>query len=336
MGEQGLVPLGVERPRPRLKRYLLGERPNQPVPARLVADVDRSRPAPRPAHRASDAAERVEVVIDRSHAQLDGVEVLVRRVDARERVGEHCVAPLGPAAHTLRVALAPQEGVGQLVLVVPRAVVEQVVHVRAVGAVRVAEDAQRRVLDRAAVGRLEGESVRPDEVLLARFVRARREQGGLGEQLGLHRQQVAEDARQHHNDIDPRPSELLQGHEPRPREPPVAVVARLRAEQPERLGKRPALGLQVVRAPEHHGDRLGQAPRLVAMPGEQALGLARAVLDGEGARDAEGVEPVQVAPGRQDLGRAQQVAAGRRADVAAVEGVDQGGELVVRGEQRIE
>jgi hypothetical protein len=48
--------------------------------------------------------------------------------------------------------------------------------------------------------------------------------------------------------------------------------------------------------------------------GEETLGLARAVGDGEGARDAEGVEAVEVATGRQDVGVAQQVAtgAGRR------------------------
>ena len=53
-------------------RDLLGERADEPVPARLIADVDRRRPPiPRPAHRAGDAAERVEVVVNRGDAQFD-------------------------------------------------------------------------------------------------------------------------------------------------------------------------------------------------------------------------------------------------------------------------
>ena len=53
------------------------------------------------------------------------------------------------------------------------------------------------------------------------------------------------------------------------------------------------------------------------MAREQRVGLSRAVANGEGARDAERIEAVEVAPGRQDVGRSQQVAARRRSDVAA-------------------
>ena len=69
---------------------------------------------------------------------------------------------------------------------------------------------------------------------------------------------------------------------------------------------------------------------------QQPFGLAGAVLDRKGARDAERVEPVQVAAGRQHVRVAQEVAARRGACVAAVEGVEKRRRLAVGGEQRIE
>ena len=36
-------------------------------------------------HCAADAAERVEIIVDRRDAQLDGIEILVRQFDAGER-----------------------------------------------------------------------------------------------------------------------------------------------------------------------------------------------------------------------------------------------------------
>jgi hypothetical protein len=56
---------------------------------------------------------------------------------------------------------------------------------------------------------------------------------------------------------------------------------------------------------------------------------AGAVLDREGAGDAERIEAVQVAAGRQDRRRAQQVATRRRAHVAAVERAQDAGDLMV-------
>ena len=58
-------------------------------------------------------------------------------------------------------------------------------------------------------------------------------------------------------------------------------------------------------------------------------GLPRAVLHREGARDAERIEAVQIAAGRQHVGRAQQIAARRRAHVAAVQRVQDRRYLVI-------
>ena len=63
------------------------QRAHGAVAARLVADVDRRRLAAFGAtHRAADAAERVEIMIDRGDAELDGIEVLVGEIDRRQHV----------------------------------------------------------------------------------------------------------------------------------------------------------------------------------------------------------------------------------------------------------
>ena len=124
-------------------------------------------------------------------------------------------------------------------------------------------------------------------------------------------------------------------HQRRAGEAAVAVEARLRAHQCQRLGDRPAFALQVVGAPEHHRDRFRKGVAVVPVPSKQALGLARAVLHRVGARDAERIEAVDVAAGRQDRRRAQQVAARRGAQEAAVEGMQHAGDLVVFGQQPV-
>ena len=111
------------------------------------------------------------------------------------------------------------------------------------------------------------------------------------------------------DDVDARPAELVERDELRAGEPAVAVEARRGAQQRQRLGDRPALGLQIVGAPQHDRDRLGQRVAVGRVAGEQPLGLARAVLHREGAGDAERIEAVQVAAGRQDR---RACAAGRR------------------------
>ncbi len=137
------------------------------------------------------------------------------------------------------------------------------------------------------------------------FVGAGGGKRGLGEQLDLQRHQVAEDARQSHNDVDPRPTQLLQRDQLGAGQTTVTVKARGRAQQSEDLPDRRALGLEVVGAPEHNGDGLGQRIAVGHVAVEDALRLLRTVLERVSAGDAEGVEAVDVAPGRQNLGGPQ-------------------------------
>ena len=92
----------------------------------------------------------------------------------------------------------------------------------------------------------------------------------------------------------------------------VGVEARLGADPGERLADRAAFALEIVGSPQHQRDRFRQRVAVLAVALQHALDLARAVGDRIGARDAVGVEAVQVAPRRQDRGGAHQVAADDR------------------------
>jgi Mn-dependent DtxR family transcriptional regulator len=59
-----------------------------------------------------------------------------------------------------------------------------------------------------------------DEVHLQRLVGAGGQEGGLGQQLDLQRQQVAEDAGQRDHDVDARAAERLERNQLRPGERP--------------------------------------------------------------------------------------------------------------------
>ena len=80
---------GIEHSRARLERNLFGERPDRVARSPVWSPIYTSTVAPLGAlHGPADAAERVEVVIDRRHPELGGLEVLVTHVDIGERLLE--------------------------------------------------------------------------------------------------------------------------------------------------------------------------------------------------------------------------------------------------------
>ena len=166
-----------------------------------------------------------------------------------------------------------------------------------------------------------GQHMLADEVAIRRLIGLGRQQRRLGEQGGLHRQQVAEDAGEGDHHIHARPAQGFERHELRAAEPAIPVQPRLGAHQPERLGDRPALGFEIVRAPQHHRHRLRNALPSLGMASQQPVGLALAVLQREDAGQAERVKTMQIATGGQHLGGAQQIAAGHRADITAIQRV---------------
>ena len=90
-------------------------------------------------------------MVDRGDAEFDRVEVLIGEIDARETLSQQRGLLYRLARATIGEALAAGIGLGEFVLVVPAAVLDQMVDVRAVGALGVAEHAQRRRFEIAAV-----------------------------------------------------------------------------------------------------------------------------------------------------------------------------------------
>ena len=87
------------------------------------------------------------------------------------------------------------------------------------------------------------------------------------------------------------------------------------AHQPQRLGDRAAFGLQVVGAPQHHRDRLGQSLPVADVCRSSSRSACFApsfIANALGMRN--GIEAVEVAAGRQHFRGAQQIAARRRPD----------------------
>ena len=203
------------------------------------------------------------------------------------------------------------------------------IHVRSVGALGVAVDAQRGGLQIAAVLRLVAQRVLADEVALERLVRGCREECRFGEQLDLQRQQVAENARQGDHHVHARPAELVERNQRRAGNAAVGVESRLGAHQRQRLGDRRALGLQIVGAPQHQSDRLGKLVALRHVPLDETQRLAGAVAHREGARNAERIEAVQIASGGQHRRRSHHVAARRRPQEPAVESAQDGADFAV-------
>ena len=231
VGEHALVPLGVEHAGAGLDGHLLGQGAHHATAAGLVADIDRDVAALGAAHRPADATQGVEVVVDGGDAQFHRVQVLVGELDVGEDAGEQLRLAHQLAGPAEGEALAAGVGLRQFVLLVPAAAVHQVVDVGPVGAVGVGEDAQGGGLQVAALGGLVGQGVLAHEVELQRLLGAGRQPGGLRQHARLQGQQVAEDAGQGHDHVDPGPAQLLQGDEGGAGQAAEAVEARPRPHQ---------------------------------------------------------------------------------------------------------
>ena len=88
-----------------------------------------------------------------------------------------------------------------------------------------------------------------DEVLLYRFFGLGAFQRGFGKHPGLQWQKIAEDTRKRHHDINARATECFQRDQISTRKAAVAVETGRCTHQRKRLGDRPAVGFDIVRAP---------------------------------------------------------------------------------------
>ena len=106
-------------------------------------------------------------------------------------------------------ALALGVTVSQLFFIFPAAAVEHQIDVRAIGTLGIAKNPQRRLLQIATVLLLVLQHMLANIVLFAVFIRRRGQPRGFCQQLGLHREQIAEDPRQSDQHVYPRPAQLL-------------------------------------------------------------------------------------------------------------------------------
>ena len=218
--------------------------------------------------------------------------------------------PSTPYANPLRFTI----GVGQFVLVVPGAVADQHVDVRAIRAVGIAEHPQRRVLDSppcvawnsSACLRMKLRSGGSSAVAASSAASA-----SSFVCNGSRSRKIPDNVTT--TSMRGRPSRSS-GIKRAPVTPAVAIAPRFGAHQPQYLRDRPAFGFQVIGAPQHHRDGFRQGAGCFPMARQQAIGLTGAIRDREDAGNAERIEPVQIAAGRQHVGRAQQIPTRRRTD----------------------
>ena len=135
----------------------------------------------------------------------------------------------------------------------------------------------------------------------------------------MQRQKVPEDSRHRQHHIDARSAELLQRNKARAAQAAISVEARFGADKGERLADRHALGLEIVGPPEDDCDGFRKRMAVRGIAGEDAIGLSGALGDREGARNAIGIETMQVAAGRQDRRRPNEIAADDWSDETPVE-----------------
>ena len=127
------------------------------------------------------------------------------------------------------------ELLGELVLLLPLAAFHQQIDVRSVGAILIAEDAQRGLFKRAPQGGRMRQGVRAHEVHVQRFIRGGRERRGFRQQLDLQRQEIPEDSRERDHHINAGSSQQLKWGELRAHQAAITVKAWLCAHESQGL-----------------------------------------------------------------------------------------------------
>ncbi len=158
-----------------------------------------------------------------------------------------------------------------------------------------------------------------DEVRFVRFVGVGRERRRFVDQTDRAGERVLEDGRGVGEDVDARAPELVERDQDRALGAAELVLGDPRAEQVQRLRDADAFALEHLAAPEHDADRFGQ-PAALGDRGFEQLFHGRAPFAlGRFARQHAHVGRGHVAAGGQDVPVADDLAAGRRFEVLAVE-----------------
>mmetsp|Transcript_7681 Transcript_7681/g.15363 ORF Transcript_7681/g.15363 Transcript_7681/m.15363 type:complete len:371 (-) Transcript_7681:434-1546(-) len=249
--EHALVELGVEQLGARIEAHRLRKRAHLRVRRRRVGNESGGLFAVGTQSRDHLGRVRIEVVRDVAERDLARVEVLEGHIHLLERRTEEILGGVEDA-RSVGVegeALARDELVLKLRLVLPAAVFDGEAHVGRVRAGGVGENARGRLAQRAAqlLGLRQG--VLPHEVHFERLIELGCHLDGAVEQRHLVDEEVAEDARASDDDVNARPAELLERDHLQLVDAAERVGHRSDTHHPQHLGERLAVGLDVVRAP---------------------------------------------------------------------------------------
>ena len=273
--KQPFEPFRVQTARTGFQRDLIFQRAHLARAAGLIADENRRFLTAFGAFdRTRNAAQRVEVMIDRGDAQLDRFKVLIGQIDIFQRRLQKPRILMRLAIHAIGKALARLIGIGQLILFAPSTAIDQLVDIGAIGTLGIGKDPQTGLFHaHAHLGRVI-QRMGAHEIHMSGLIGCCRLERRLGQHPCLQGQQIAEDTRQGHHHIDARAAKLFQRDQIGTTQPPIAIKARLGAHQGKRLCNRAAIGFDVIRPPQHQRD----GTRHLARRLDQALRLLRAIL----------------------------------------------------------
>ena len=264
-------------------------------------------------------------MIDRGDAQFDRFQILIGHFDVFQRLLHQSRLFDRLAVQPIGEGFARFIGIGQFVFIAKRGTVDQLINVRSVSPFGIGKHPQRGRFHIAAHLLGIGQRMGADEVLRQGFVSHRAFIGRFGQHFGLQGQQVAEDARQGHQHVNPWAVKVSKGYQISPTQAAISVKARLGTHQRQGLGNRPAVRLDIVRPPQHQRDRARQG----RVGSQQLVGLRRPIAQSEFGGHPEGVKGVDVAARGQDLGRADQVATRHGFDKAGRHGAQNGWNFAV-------
>ena len=146
---------------------------------------------------------------------------------------------------------------------------------------------------------------------------------GLVDQCHLINEQIAEHPGTVHHHINARPSELLKGNQFQLVHPPHGIRHRLDADEPEDLSQGFAVGLDVVRTPEHAGDGFRPGALLLALAFNQLVGNALGRSDRSAGRDRLGIQSMNVLAAGKHAWVADRIAARTRQHIFTIKGLEQ-------------
>ena len=195
MFQHPFEPFWVQTARPRLKRHLVLQAAHYPCTAGLIADEHGRIAAFCAFYRTRNAAQRVEIVINRGDTQFDRFKVLIGQINiAQSSLKEACVFPGLPIA-AIGKTFACLVSIGQFILFAPCTTIDQCVNIRPIGTFSIREHAQGGVFDIAPhfVRIIEGMGA--DEIFFATLIRSCGLVGSFGQHPCLQRKEIAEDAR---------------------------------------------------------------------------------------------------------------------------------------------